>query len=82
MKQAPLRKEGSILDGNPCYDFYSVAGVLSFRQQGNYLCLRTWDKSMLGIRLGLPVKILQVLSRFCDLLGMFYCIVFTAMNIA
>lgn len=37
---------------------------------------------MLGIRLGLPVKILQVSSRFCDLLGMFYCVVFMAMNIA
>lgn len=40
------------------------------------------DKSMFRIRLELPVKILQVLSRFCDLMGMFYCIVFTAMNIA
>lgn len=36
---------------------------------------------MLGIRLGLPVKILQDSSRFCDLLGMFYCMVFTAINI-
>ena len=35
----------------------------------------------MGIRPGLPVKILQLSSRCCALLGMFYYMAFTAGNV-